>query len=113
MNRQSEILHLTIRDLSALYAAYMPYLQRGGLFIPTGESHDIGDEVVLLLKLLDEPERIPVNGAVVWVTPLLAQVNSRSTGIGVHFSEGDAALATRIENHLAAGLPSVRHTQTM
>ena len=113
MSQQSDILPLTIKDQSALHAAYMPYLQRGGLFIPTGESYDIGDEVVLLLKLMDEPERIPITGTVVWVTPRRAQLNSRTAGVGVHFDERAATVATRIENHLAGGLPSGRPTQTM
>jgi type IV pilus assembly protein PilZ len=29
------ILSLTIKDRTVLYAAYMPFLRNGGLFIPT------------------------------------------------------------------------------
>jgi hypothetical protein len=31
------VLSLNIRERAALYAAYMPFLQHGGLFIPTEE----------------------------------------------------------------------------
>ncbi|MFT5580516.1 MAG: type IV pilus assembly protein PilZ, partial [Paraglaciecola psychrophila] len=31
------ILSLTIKDKAVLYAAYMPYLINGGLFIPTNK----------------------------------------------------------------------------
>ena len=31
------ILSLTIKDKSALYAAYMPFIKNGGLFIPTNK----------------------------------------------------------------------------
>ena len=66
--RQS-ILSLTIRDKGALYAAYMPFVKNGGLFIPTNKGYKLGDEVFMLLTLMDETERIPVAGKVVWVTP--------------------------------------------
>ena len=63
------ILSLTIKDKSVLYAAYMPFIKNGGLFIPTSKQYQLGDEVFMLLKLMDEPEKIPVAGKVVWVTP--------------------------------------------
>jgi len=54
------ILSLTIKDKSVLYAAYMPFIKHGGLFIPTNKSYKLGDEVFMLLNLMDEPEKIPV-----------------------------------------------------
>lgn len=63
------ILSLTIKDKSVLYAAYMPFIRNGGLFIPTNKSYKLGDEVFMLLNLMDEPEKIPVAGKVVWITP--------------------------------------------
>ena len=51
------ILSLTIRDKAVLYAAYMPFVQNGGLFIPTNKSYSLGDEVFMLLSLMDEPEK--------------------------------------------------------
>lgn len=63
------ILSLTIKDKSVLYAAYMPFIKNGGLFIPTNKSYKLGDEVFMLLNLMDEPEKIPVAGKVVWITP--------------------------------------------
>ena len=78
------ILSLTIKDKAVLYAAYMPYVINGGLFIPTNKSYSIGAEVFVLLNLMDEPEKIPVAGKVVWVTPKGGQGN-RSAGIGIQF----------------------------
>ncbi len=63
------VLPLTIKDKTALYAAYMPYVRGGGLFVPTGRRYKLGDEVFMLLTLLDSKERIPVAGQVAWVTP--------------------------------------------
>lgn len=106
------ILSLTIKDKAVLYSAYMPFLNNGGLFVPTNKSYRVGDEVFMLLTLMDEPEKIPIAGKVVWVTPRGAQGN-RTAGIGVQFSEQDATANSRIENHLAGSLSSDRPTHTM
>lgn len=108
------ILSLKLKDEAALYQAYMPFLKGGGIFAPTAQRYNLGDEVVLLLTLIDESERLSVAGKVVWITPIGAQGN-RTAGIGVQFNEsgdGEAARA-RIENVLAGMLASERPTQTM
>ena len=106
------ILSLTIKDKAVLYAAYMPFLEHGGLFVPTNKEYKIGDEVFMLLNLMDEPDKIPIAGKVVWITPKGAQGN-RTAGIGVQFSEEDAQANAKIENHLAGSLESDRPTHTM
>lgn len=107
------ILSLTIQDKNALYAAYMPFLANGGLFIPTTNQYALGDEVFVLLTLLDDSEKIPVVGRVVWITPKGAQGN-RTAGIGLQFTEKDGGIArTKIETHLAGALESDRPTHTM
>jgi type IV pilus assembly protein PilZ len=107
------ILSLTIKDKSALYAAYMPFIKSGGLFIPTKKSYNLGDEVFMLLTLMDETEKIPVAGKVVWITPIGAQGN-RAAGIGVQFSDqDDGAARNKIEGLLAGALDSDRPTHTM
>ena len=106
------ILSLTIKDRTVLYAAYMPFLRNGGLFIPTNKRFTLGEEVFVLLALMDEAEKIPITGTVVWVTPKGAQGN-RQAGIGVQFSEADFAAATKVEEHLGTGLVSDRPTHTM
>jgi type IV pilus assembly protein PilZ len=111
-NSRNGILSLTIKDKAVLYSAYMPFLDNGGLFVPTNKSYSIGDEVFMLLTLMDEPEKIPIAGKVVWVTPRGAQGN-RTAGIGVQFSEQDAVANSKIENHLAGSLSSDRPTHTM
>ena len=111
-NSRNGILSLTIKDKAVLYSAYMPFLQYGGLFVPTNKTYDIGDEVFMLLTLMDEPEKIPIAGKVVWVTPRGAQGN-RTAGIGVQFSEQDSNANSKIENHLAGSLSSDRPTHTM
>ena len=91
----------------------MPFVRNGGLFIPTTKRYELGDDVFMLLSLMDEPERIPVAGKVVWITPQRAEGN-RAAGVGVQFSEQDGGLArTKIEGFLAGALESERPTHTM
>ena len=112
-NTRQGILSLTIRDKSSLYAAYMPFVKNGGLFIPTGRTYRLGDEVFMLLTLTYSKEKLPVAGRVVWITPGGAQ-GGRSAGIGVQFSELDnGATRNKIENQLAGALKSERQTHTM
>lgn len=107
------ILSLTIKDKSALYAAYMPFIKNGGLFIPTNKPYRLGEEVFMLLSLMDEKEKLPVAGKIVWVTPPGAQGN-RAAGIGVQFSDQDGGTArNKIETYLAGALKSDRQTHTM
>lgn len=106
------ILSLTIKDKAVLYAAYMPFLEHGGLFIPTGKTYSLGDEVFMLLNLMEEVEKIPVAGKVVWLTPKGAQGN-RAAGIGVQFSNMDDTASKKIETYLAGSLDSDRPTHTM
>jgi len=107
------ILQLTIKDKGALYAAYMPFIQNGGLFIPTNKKYSLGDEVFMLLTLMDDSERLPVAGKIIWITPKGAQGN-KASGIGVQFSEQDKGITRgKIETHLAGVLESDRITHTM
>lgn len=111
---QPGILTLNIKDKSALYVAYMPFIRNGGLFIPTERNaYKLGDEVFILLTLMDSSERLPVAGKVVWVTPRGAQ-NKRQQGIGVQFSSQDAgATQKKIEASLAGALGADRPTHTL
>ena len=107
------ILSLTIRDKSALYASYMPFVKNGGLFIPTSKNYKLGDEVFMLLTLIEDKDRLPIAGKIVWVTPKGSQGN-RTAGIGVQFSDLDKGQTrNKIENVLAAALKSERTTHTM
>lgn len=110
---RQRILSFVIKDKQALYAAYMPFVNNGGLFIPTTKRYSLGDELFLLLQLMDEPDRIPVAGRVVWITPSGAEGN-RSGGVGIQFTDQDKGDARRkIEEYLAGALEGDRPTHTM
>lgn len=108
------ILSLAIKDKAALYGAYMPFLRGGGLFINTAKRYQLGDEVFILLSLMEDKERVPVSGKVVWITPPGAQGN-RVAGIGVQFNESPDGEAARqkIDALLAGALGAEKPTNTM
>ena len=108
------VLSLNINSKSALYAAYMPFLSNGGIFIPTTRSYSTGDEVFMLLSLMDDPAKLPIAGTVVWMTPAGAQ-NSMAQGIGVHFKSDESGIEARrkIEGLLGGVMQSTRPTHTM
>lgn len=111
---RQEILSLTIKEVNALYEAYISFTKNGGLFIPAHKNYRLGDEVFIELTLMDEPEKIPIAGRVVWVTPPGAQ-GHRAPGIGVQFNEinGGNNARAKIETYLAGMLKSEKPTQTM
>ncbi|ABA58130.1 PilZ domain-containing protein [Nitrosococcus oceani] len=107
------ILSLSIKDINALYHAYIPFTRNGGLFIPTNRNYCIGDEVFMLLTLMEEVEKVPVAGKVVWITPRGAQSN-RAAGIGIQFNDiNGSAARNKIETYLAGMLKSEKSTHTM
>jgi type IV pilus assembly protein PilZ len=107
------LLTLTIKDKAALYLAYMPFIGNGGLFIPTNSTYNLGDEVFMLLNLMNEGDKIPVAGKVIWITPKGAQ-GKRMAGIGVQFSEQDnGETQQKIGNYLAGALDGDKATHTM
>ena len=109
---RSGILSVTMKDKAVLYAAFMPFVQNCGIFIATNKRFSVGDDVFLLLTLMDEPEKIPVAGKVIWLTPRGAQGN-RATGIGVQFSKKNEMAKDKIEKYLAGALNSDKPTHTM
>ena len=108
------VLSLAIREKAALYAAYMPFLKNGGLFIPTNKPYKLGDEIYLILTLMDDPNKYPIAGRVAWVTPAGADHN-KAQGVGVHFpaDETGQRARLRIEEILGAALRSSRATHTL
>ncbi len=112
--QRPSVLSLNINSKSALYAAFMPHLKAGGIFIPTTRAYKIGDEVFMLLSLMDDPAKLPIAGTVVWVTPAGAQ-NGRAQGIGVHLNndKGGQEARRNIEGQLGGVMQSARPTHTL
>jgi len=108
------VIQLAIKEKAALYAAYIPLFNEGGIFIPTAREYKLGDDIYVLLSLPDDPQRYPVAGKVAWVTPAKA-AGSRTQGVGIQFprDEKSRLLKIKIEEILGASLGSERPTQTI
>ena len=108
------VFNLVIRSKAALYAAWIPLLKGGGIFVPSNRAHTLGEEVLILLSLLDDPNRIPLQGVVAWINPAHAAGN-RPQGIGVQLQDSEAGreLRKKVEGLLAGALQSARPTHTI
>jgi type IV pilus assembly protein PilZ len=102
--RASSLLSLSVRDRAALRSAYMPFVEGGGLFVPTARTAEIGDDVYLIMTLPDDPTRYAVPGRVVWITPSAS--GSRQQGLGIQFARTEAGEQIRAQiEALIAGMP--------
>lgn len=112
--KRPSVLSLAIKEKAALYAAYMPFLKNGGIFVPTQKAYKLGDEIYLILTLMDDTSKYPIAGKVAWITPAGAN-NNKAQGIGVHFPGDEAGQRARrrIEEILGAALRSSRATHTL
>lgn len=86
----SPILPISFIDKHALFKSYMPFIENGGLFVATTLSFELGDEVVLLIQLCGEAEKLPVTGKIVWST--IVSHAHRPQGVGVQFVSVEASI---------------------
>ncbi len=107
------VVQLSIKEKAALYAAYMPFIEGGGLFVPTTRPAQLGDEIYMILTLMDDPNKIAITGKVAWVTP--PATPGRQQGIGIQFARDDSGDQARakIENIIGGALKSSRPTHTI
>ena len=108
------VIQLVFREKGALYAAYIPLLSEGGLFVPTTREYRLGEDIYLLLSLPDDPQRYPVAGKVAWITPANAS-GGRTQGVGVRFpaDEKTRGVRLKIEEILGTTVSSSKPTQTI
>ncbi len=105
------ILSVSLKDPMSVFNAYMPYVTGGGLFIETQKNIQLGDEVFILLQLLEQSEPTPVSAKVIWVTPKGS--TSFKPGIGIQLGEENRELMNMIETQIAGLLNSSNPTLTM
>ena len=110
---RNSVISIAIKDKQALYMSYMPFIEGGGLFVPTKKDYKLGDEIFLLVKIMDETDAVSISGKVVWVSPAGA-LDNRPQGVGIQFTNDDADKTVRlIETKLGASLSLARPTHTL
>ncbi len=107
------VISLAIKDKAMLHASYMPFVKGGGIFITTEKSFELGDEVFLLLTLIDDPERFAITGKVVWIN-YRTTPGGRQMGVGIQFGGAEgASLQKKIDALLAGYTRNDQSTNTM
>jgi type IV pilus assembly protein PilZ len=105
-------LHIDLNDPQKLFKAYMPFITNGGLFIATDNTHQLGDEITVNLKLMNEAELHSITGKIIWITPSQAHAN-RPAGIGVQLNATHKELRNKIEACLSNMANSDQLTDTL
>jgi len=108
----NKVLSVSLADKGVLHSAYMPFIKQGGLFVSTNNEYQLGDEIVILLQLIDDPEKHSIQGKVIWITPKCAQ-GGRPAGIGLQFNDEGQGVRNKIETYLAGTLQADRRTDTL
>lgn len=97
---EAQIIKYEIKDPLELNLSYMPFIQNGGLFIPSFETFILGDRVLVDLYLPGKKECVRIEGKVVWITPSNA-LHHVLPGIGVQFVSTNAqGIKAQIESNL-------------
>ena len=112
--KRPSVISLNLKGKSALYAAWMPLLKGGGLFMPSAKAHQLGEDVLVVLQFLDEPLKLPISGKVAWINPAHAAGN-RPQGVGIQLPDNEVGkeLKKKIEGILAPVAKSDRVTHTV
>ncbi len=93
-------LSYKINDPIEFNLSYIPFINEGGLFIPTQETFLLNEIVQVDLKLLAKKESIKIDGKVIWITPQNSLYHVIA-GIGIQFiNENAKNIRTELEKLL-------------
>jgi len=89
LSETSEVLQYTIKDPLELNLAYMPFIEDGGLFIPSDRSFVLDENISVDLLLPGKTQSIRIIGKIIWITPKNA-LHHVLPGIGIRFTGADS-----------------------
>ncbi len=107
------ILSCNITDEATLYSSYLPFVNNGGIFVPSTRTHTLGEEVFVAFTLPGSTERYPLNGKIVWINH--KAMGSRPAGFAMQFGTdaNGIRMKNEVERLLAGKLESPQPTYTM
>lgn len=112
----SRVLQLRLESKPVIYASYMSFLEYGGVFLPTDDKFDMGEEILLVLELvgLGKTEKIFIKTNVCWINAN-PSASGRPKGIGLAFGSDESGLKAKtiFENILSGLLHNERPTYTL
>lgn len=107
-SRMGGILQLNIADRATLQASYMPFVQDGGLFIPTKQVVKMGEEVFILATLPNDSQKIPLKGKVIWIS--YKQSGTKPQGFAIQLSGEKGVYYKSEAEKLLAGSMTLAHS---
>lgn len=107
------ILTCNIQNIDVLYTSYLPFIERGAIFVPSDRQHQLGQELFVAFTLTGSSERIPLNGKVVWLNQKPSA--GRPAGFAIQFGNDviGQQMKNEVERLLAGKLDSQQTTYTM
>ena len=106
-NAPGRMMSVSLKDKPIAYYSYMPFLEHGGIFVPTNDEFKMGEEVLLVLELFDNPEKFFLRTRVVWIN-LSRTTTGQPQGVGLAF--GDDETGIKCKNYIEDQLPGLVHT---
>lgn len=110
------MLQLRLESKPVIYASYMSFLEYGGVFLPTDDKFEMGEEILLVLELvgLGKTEKIFIKTNVCWINAN-PSASGRPKGIGLAFGSDESGLKAKtiFENILSGLLHNERPTYTL
>ena len=110
------VLQLRLESKPIIYASYMSFLEYGGVFLPTDDKFEMGEEILLVLELvgLGKTEKIFIKANVCWINAN-PSASGRPKGIGLAFGSDESGLKAKtiFENILSGLLHNERPTYTL
>lgn len=105
--RMGGLLQVNIADRATLQASYMPFVQGGGLFVPSKQAVKMGEDVFVLATLPNQSQKIPLTGKVIWLSH--KQVANKPQGFAIQLN-GEKGIYYKMEaEKLLAGSMSADH----
>lgn len=112
--KKVKMITLKIQDRTVLYSSYMSFFKNGGIFVSTRDTFTMGEEVLLVLEVMEHTEKFPLRTHVAWVNPPNATA-TRPKGIGLTFGNDEVSQKAKnvIETNLAGLINNPRPTYTI
>ena len=110
----NKMIQLKLTDKSQIYNSYMPFLENGGLFVPTDDTLSLEEEVLLVLEIAPHHDKKYLRTKVAWINPVRTSPQ-RPKGVGLAFDADESNIQVKnlIESELGKMLLSDRITYTL
>lgn len=106
------IIQANLPDKDSLQASYMPYVLGGGLFVPSQQHVNLGQELLVIASLPNMSQKFPVTGKVIWISP--KRHGMKPQGFAIQLSgEKGVAFRNEAERLLAGSFNAEKPTFTM